>query len=194
MSNRGDETPFWSIAGRIATIGGILALIGVPSLLALFSWFHNESGTSSAAGTPTAGPVADSGSEMPTPPASHKSPHASPSETLAINLTVGSAYWAGKGKVFACEEITVFCVAVDNSVYAPDGTEQTGGCHLSWQLYSGRKQFEQGVIQYCGVDTIFLGRKPMHPGPYQLRVDVELDDGRSASTKYNFTATPRPAD
>ncbi|MEU3664541.1 hypothetical protein AB0E77_33130 [Streptomyces sp. NPDC032940] len=191
MSNQGGETPFWSIAGRIATVGGILALIGVPSLFALFGWFHNSSDTPAAGRTPTAGAAVESGPQTPTPFMSSTAPHVSPPGSLAINLRVESAYWAGKGKVFSCEEVSVFCVAVENAVYTPDGTEQTGGCHLAWQLYSGPELFEQGVIQYCGVDTIFLGRKPMLPGPYQLRVQVDLDDGRSASTKYDFTATPR---
>lgn len=95
--------------------------------------------------------------------------------------------------MYACEEIQVFCVPVENSVYTLEGIEQRSGCHLSWRLYAGRELFEQGAIQYCGTDTIYLGRKPMYPGTYYLEVDVELDDGTRGSTRYKFSAYPRPS-
>ncbi|MYU20882.1 hypothetical protein [Streptomyces sp. SID8352] len=102
-------------------------------------------------------------------------------------------YRPGKDKVYSCEEIQVFCVAVENSVYTLEGVEQSSGCHLTWRLYAGRELFEQGAIQYCGVDTIFLGRKPMYPGTYYLEASVELDDGTKGSTRYEFAAFPRPS-
>jgi hypothetical protein len=187
------------MAGRIATIGGVLAFIGVPSLLALLNGIDDQDGTSSPTLTPNTVATSNAPSTVatnapkPAPPPQSKSPSPTRSTGLTINFSIAETYRPGKDKVYSCEEIQVFCVAVENSVYTLEGIEQRSGCHLSWRLYAGRELFEQGAIQYCGTDTIFLGRKPMYPGTYYLEADVELDDGTKGSSRYKFTASPRPS-